>query len=64
MVSYNAKIRQLIDVLLLGHDEDLLMRQGHLTPDAAGYLLVPVFEVRNATAVQGLRVIPAGPGRP
>lgn len=59
VVTYNAKTRRLIDVLLLGHDEELLMQRGHLAPDAASYLLVPVFEVRNATAVLGLRVIPA-----
>ncbi|MDQ2771256.1 MAG: hypothetical protein M3Y54_12235 [Bacteroidota bacterium] len=59
VVSYNARTRRLNDVLLLGHNEDLLMQRGHLVPAAASYLLVPVFELRNATALQGLRVVPA-----
>lgn len=63
VVTYNAKTRRLIDVLLLGHDEDLLMQRGHLVPDAASYLMVPVFEVGNVMAIQGIRVIPANLAR-
>ncbi len=64
VVSYNTKTRQLYDVLLLGRDENVLRQRGKLTENAAGYLLVPVFEVRDITALQGLRVIPAGVERP
>ena len=58
VVSYDAKTRYLIDVMLLGADEDHLMQQGHLALDAAKYLLVPVFKLHQPTALLGLRAVP------
>ncbi len=58
LVSFNAKTRQLYDVMLLGADEDHLMQQGHLAQDAAKYLLVPVFKLHQPTALLGLRAVP------
>lgn len=58
IVSFQAGTGAVQDVLLLGADEPTLMRQAQLLPDAAGYLLLPVFEDHHAGQLLGLRVVP------
>lgn len=58
VVSYRISSGAVEDVLLLGPDEAGLMRQAALVPNAAGYLLLPVFESRRTDRLLGLRVVP------
>jgi hypothetical protein len=58
VASYNARSRQVRDLLLLGHHEDSLMGRAHLRPNAATYLVMPVFRDNRSFRLLGLRVIP------
>ena len=58
--AYHYHSRQVVDILLLGADEDDLMQRAQLQPSAAGYLVLPVFEERRPTKLLGLRVIATG----
>lgn len=57
VASYNARSREVRDLLLLGHHEDSLMGRAHLRADAPNYLVMPVFYNGNAFRLLGLRVI-------
>jgi len=61
LVSYDAGTRRLIDLLLLGPNEDLLLQRAGLSAEDANYLLLPVFYVRRPTQLLGLRVVPLHP---
>jgi hypothetical protein len=57
VASYNARSRQVRDLLLLGHHEDSLMGRAHLRANAPNYLVMPVFYEGNSFRLLGLRVI-------
>ena len=57
VASYDARSRQVRDLLLLGHHEDSLMGRAHLRANAPNYLVMPVFYVGNSFKLLGLRVI-------
>lgn len=57
VASYNARTRQVRDLLLLGHHEDSLMGRATLRSNASEYLVLPVF-VANSSQLIGLRVVP------
>jgi len=57
VASYNARSREVRDLLLLGHHEDSLMGRARLRADAPNYLVMPVFYNGNAFRLLGLRVI-------
>jgi len=57
VASYNARSREVRDLLLLGHHEDSLMGRAHLQANAPNYLIMPVFYNGNAYRLLGLRVI-------
>jgi hypothetical protein len=58
VASYDARTRQVLDLLVLGNDEDALMRRAGLLAGAPGYLLLPVFAVNRSTRLVGLRIVP------
>ena len=58
IASYNAHTRQVRDFLLLGQHEDSLMGRASLRPNAADYLVLPVFREDNAGRLLGLRIVP------
>lgn len=58
IVSFGRNTGHVRDVLLLGSDEAVLMRQAALLPDAPRYVLLPVFQPRHPERLLGLRVIP------
>lgn len=58
LASYDAHSRRVHDLLLLGHHEDSLMGRARLRPNAASYLVMPVFYTGNSFRLFGLRVIP------
>jgi hypothetical protein len=45
LASYDARTRQVRDLLLLGQHEDSLMARAALRSNASGYLVLPVFRV-------------------
>lgn len=57
VASYNARSRQVRDLLLLGHHEDSLMGRASLRANAPNYLVMPVFYANNSFRLLGLRVI-------
>lgn len=57
VASYNHQSRQLSDLLLLGENENELMRRAQLQLSADNYLVLPVFQARRPTQLVGLRVL-------
>jgi hypothetical protein len=57
VASYNARSREVRDLLLLGHHEDSLMGRAHLRSNAPNYLVMPVFYNGDTFRLLGLRVI-------
>ncbi len=57
VASYNARSREVRDLLLLGHHEDSLMGRARLQANAPNYLVMPVFYNGDAYRLLGLRVI-------
>jgi hypothetical protein len=57
VASYNARSREVRDLLLLGHHEDSLMGRAHLQVNAPNYLVMPVFYNGDNYRLLGLRVI-------
>ncbi|GAA3924860.1 hypothetical protein [Hymenobacter algoricola] len=57
VVTFNAKTRKVLDMVLIGSNEDELMRRGNLSLTAPNYLVLPVTDPKNAKKVAGLRVV-------
>jgi len=57
VVTFNAKTRKVLDMVLIGSNEDELMRRGNLSLTAQNYLVLPVTDPKNADKVSGLRVV-------
>jgi hypothetical protein len=55
--SYDARTRQVHDLLLLGRHEDSLMAKAALRSNAHNYLVMPVFRVNEPNSLLGLRVV-------
>ena len=60
LANYDARSRRVLDLLVLGPDEDVLMRRAGLLAEAPAYLLLPVFALNRTTLFVGLRVVPRG----
>jgi hypothetical protein len=57
VATFNPHSRRVSDLLLLGADEDALMRRANLRMGAAQYLILPVFHQQNSARLLGLRVV-------
>ena len=57
VVAYDYHTRRVTDLLLLGGDEDELMRRAQLQLGAAHYLVLPVYQAHQPTQLMGLRVL-------
>jgi hypothetical protein len=57
IASYDARSRQVRDLLLLGSHEDSLMGRANLRTNATDYLIMPVFYGRNSHRLKGLRIV-------
>jgi hypothetical protein len=57
VASYDARSREVRDLLLLGHHEDSLMGRANLRTNATDYLIMPVFYGNNSHRLIGLRII-------
>jgi len=60
VASYDARTRHVLDLLVLGNDEDALMRRAGLQAESPAYLLLPVFALNRSTRLVGLRIVPRG----
>lgn len=60
VASYDARTRQVRDLLVLGRHEDSLMARASLQADARNYLVMPVFSANRRNHLLGLRVISTG----
>ena len=61
VASYNYQTRQVNDLILLGSNEEELMRRAKLQLGAEKYLVVPVFQGYQPTQLLGLRVVAITP---
>jgi hypothetical protein len=57
IASYDARSREVRDLLLLGSHEDSLMGRANLRTNATNYLIMPVFYGRNSHRLKGLRIV-------
>ena len=57
VASYNARTRQVNDILLLGQQEDSLMGRASLRTNSRSYLVLPVFRQDSPTRLLGLRIV-------
>ena len=57
VVAYNYRTRCVNDLLLLGSNENELMRRGQLKLGELKYLVLPVFEAHRTTHLLGVRVL-------
>lgn len=57
IASYDARSRQVHDLLLLGHHEDSLLAKAALRANASNYLVLPVFGPDRPNYLLGLRVV-------
>lgn len=57
VASYDARTRQVSDLLLLGRREDSLMAQGTLKANARNYLVLPIFRLNKPGRLLGLRIV-------
>ncbi|RZK87583.1 MAG: hypothetical protein EOO62_39000 [Hymenobacter sp.] len=57
VATYNARTRQVRDLLVLGQQEDSIMGQASLRSSARGYLVMPVFRPDSPNRLLGLRVL-------
>ncbi|WP_198172780.1 hypothetical protein [Hymenobacter ginkgonis] len=61
VANYDARTRQVRDLLLVGQHEDSLMGRASLQSNAANYLVLPVFQTGSANRLLGLRIVPTKP---
>ncbi len=57
VASYDARTRQVRDLLLLGRREDSLMAKATLRANASSYFVLPIFRPDKPGHLLGLRVI-------
>jgi hypothetical protein len=58
IVNFSARTRKVHDIIVVGDDEEELMRRSKLTLTALNYIVLPVLNPQNTSRVLGLRVIP------
>ncbi|RFP63456.1 hypothetical protein D0N36_19370 [Hymenobacter lapidiphilus] len=57
VVTFDASNRKVRDIVLLGSDEELLMREANLSLTSADYLVLPVMSPSNSAELIGMRVV-------
>ncbi|MCC2546710.1 hypothetical protein LJY25_09675 [Hymenobacter sp. BT175] len=57
VVTFNARTRKVLDVVLVGSDEDELMRRGNLSLTAPNYIVLPVSDPKNTQKLVGVRIV-------
>lgn len=57
VVTFNTRTRKVRDLVLPGSDEAEVMRRGNLTFVSDHYLVLPVVDAAEPSAIKGVRVI-------
>jgi hypothetical protein len=57
VATYDHRTRRVLDLLLLGANEEELLEQANLTHATVRYALMPVFDIAQTDRQIGLRVI-------
>ncbi|WP_019947099.1 hypothetical protein [Hymenobacter aerophilus] len=57
VVTFDANNRKVRDIVLLGNDEEQLLRDANLSLTSAEYLVLPVMSPGNSTELIGMRVV-------
>ncbi|SET00220.1 hypothetical protein [Hymenobacter actinosclerus] len=57
VVTFDASTRKVRDIVLLGSDEDTLLREANLSLTSPEYLVLPVMSPGNSTELIGMRVV-------
>ncbi|OWP64515.1 hypothetical protein CDA63_03865 [Hymenobacter amundsenii] len=57
IVTFNASNRKVRDLVLVGSDEDELLREANLSLTAPEYMVLPVMNPSNASEIIGMRVV-------
>lgn len=57
VVTFDASSRKVRDIVLLGADEDNLLRDANLSLTSPDYLVLPVMSPGNSTELIGMRVV-------
>lgn len=63
VATFNARTRQVRDLVVVGDDEDELLGRTNLSLTSPNYMIVPVANPKNARAMIGLRVMARGGGQ-
>lgn len=58
VASFDAKGYRVIELIVLGSDEEQLMQQAGLDLNARNYLLLSVFKARPGNQLIGIRIVP------
>lgn len=57
VVTFDASNRKVRDIVLIGNDEEQLLRDANLSLTSAEYLVLPVMSPGNSTELIGMRVV-------
>ncbi|RSK48849.1 hypothetical protein [Hymenobacter rigui] len=57
VATFNARTRKVRDLVVVGSDEDELLRNANLSLTAPGYMVLPVANPKNNREIVGMRVV-------
>ncbi len=57
VVTFNARTRKVRDLVLIGSDEDQLLRAGNLSLTDPDYIILPVAHPESSQAILGVRIV-------
>ncbi|UPL47843.1 hypothetical protein [Hymenobacter sublimis] len=57
VATFHARTRKVRDLVLVGTDEDEILRNGNLSLTATDYIVLPVVNPQNNRAIVGMRVV-------
>jgi hypothetical protein len=59
IVTFNARTRKVSDIVLMGTNEEDLMRLGNLSTTAPNYIVLSIPEPGQLNKVRGVRIVPS-----
>jgi hypothetical protein len=57
IVTFNARTRKVRDLVVVGSDEDELLRNANLSLTAPSYMVLPVADPKDSRSIIGMRVL-------
>lgn len=58
LITFNFKTRKVIDYFLSGDDKTKLLKAGNLNENDPRYTIEPVKQLKNPTAITGIKIVP------